>query len=150
MHVYLLYAWCPLEVRDGIESPGTGINGCEPLCGCWDSRSFGYAASDFNCKAVSPATDIISFLLDVLILCVNVLPACMHVCTLCVFQVPVEVRRGHWILWHWSYMWLGATLWVLVTSGLVSPSSFLRPVKSFSEPVWSTMTQFNSFCRSIS
>lgn len=27
--------------------------------------------------------------------------------------VPVEVRRGRWVPWNWSYGRLGATMWVL-------------------------------------
>lgn len=30
-------------------------------------------------------------------------------------QMPMEARRGHWILWSWNYrqLWTGAVLWVL-------------------------------------
>lgn len=29
--------------------------------------------------------------------------ACIHACEACDCMVPVEAKRGHWILWNWSY-----------------------------------------------
>lgn len=35
MSVYHMHAWLPLEAREGIGSPGTGVrDGCELLCEC--------------------------------------------------------------------------------------------------------------------
>jgi hypothetical protein len=36
---------------------------------------------------------------------------------------PMEVPRGHWIFWNWSFRWLLATVWMLRIKSRSSASS---------------------------
>ena len=39
MSMYCVLAWCWWRPEEAIRSPGTGVtDGCEQLCGCWDSN----------------------------------------------------------------------------------------------------------------
>ena len=40
----------------------------------------------------------------------SVLPAYMYVCAPHVCLVPERVSRECWVLWNWSYRWLGAAI----------------------------------------
>lgn len=63
----------------------------------------------------------------------------MYICAPCIHSVPVETRRGHWVLWDWSYRWLGGTMWVLEPKPGSSENKqpgFLTAVSSF-QPHWS-------------
>lgn len=57
---------------------------------------------------------------------------CVGAFTTCVSVdlVPAEARRGHWILWNWSYRWQWSTMWVLGTkfqSSARAASAISRP-----------------------
>lgn len=58
---------------------------------------------------------------------------CVHVCTSPACPLPVEVRRGAWILWNPSYRWLWATICALGTKprSLELQPVLLTPERSF-------------------
>jgi hypothetical protein len=53
-----------------------------------------------------------------------ILSACMLIHHM--YALHMELRRGHWILWNWSYRRLWAAMWVLGTK----PQSSARPASA--------------------
>lgn len=64
---------------------------------------------------------------------------CLHVyiCTVCL--VHLEARRGHRIIWDWSYRQLSATMWFLGTK----PRSSERAARTLSHRAISLVQVFN-------
>lgn len=57
---------------------------------------------------------------------------CVHLCCSCVLAMPVETKRGWWILGNWNYRSLLAAMWVLRSEPRSSPRATnvlnLRPI----------------------
>ena len=75
------------------------------------------------------------------IICVLPTYSCIpYVCLL-----PAEARRGHQILWNWSYRWLSAAMWVLGCLNLSSWKNAARTINYWAiSPAWQQLLKCTS------
>jgi hypothetical protein len=95
---YVVFGWTPWD----LPASASQVLGLK-VCATISSKIFIY----FICVCACVCARVSACLRVCICTCLR---AC--ICTVCV-QEPEKVRKGHQILWNWSYRWLKATMWVL-------------------------------------